>query len=124
MQGFGFLIEAWDMKTKGRNRRRATRRTTAAEREEILREYRESGLSRREFARRRGINPLTFHGWFRKRAAIPGGSGKTAFVRVAVKAGPENGPALSAEYTSGVRIRMEGLSLRQAAELLREVAAC
>ena len=37
-----------------------TRRNTAAEREELIHEYRVSGLSRSEFAQRKGINGLGF----------------------------------------------------------------
>jgi transposase-like protein len=125
MHALGFLVVGWGMKTTSKDRRRASRRTTAAEREQILREYRASGLSRRAFAERRGINLLTFHSWFRKREPKPRtGKASTPFVRVAVQAEAEAEVRLIAEYPSGLRIRLEGVDIRRAARLLREVSAC
>ena len=125
MQFPGILVEAWGMKTRSGDGRRASRRRTAAEREELIREYRESGLSRRAFAERLGINLLTFHSWFRQREGkARTGKAATPFVRVSVQAKAEAVVRLIAEYPSGLRIRLEGVDLRQAAELLREVTAC
>ncbi len=77
------------MKTKIRKTEKMARRTTAAEREEILNSYYASKLSRREFALQNGINPLTFHGWFRKRMqrkALPDATNKREkkFVKVSL----------------------------------------
>ena len=113
------------MKAKATKQRRVTRRTTAAEREMLLREYRASGLSRREFAERKGINPLTFHCWFSKRLVTQAGNRPpTKFVKVAVPVAAKSSPAVIAESPSGLRIRIEGLGLHEMASLLREVAAC
>ena len=113
------------MKKKATKRGRVTRRTTAAERETLLREYHASGLSRREFAKRKGINPLTFHGWFSKRLRKRAEDSPSAkFVKVAVPDAAKGSAAVVAETPSGVRLRIEGLGLHEIASLLREVGTC
>jgi len=40
---------------------------TPQKREELLKEYKDSGLSRNEFCAQRNIKITTFYGWFKKR---------------------------------------------------------
>ena len=113
------------MKKKATKRGRVTRRTTAAERETLLQEYEASGLSRREFAERKGINLLTFHCWFSKRLENQAGNRPlTKFVKVALPDAAKRTITVVAESSSGLRIRIEGLGLHEIASLLREVPTC
>ena len=57
------------------------RHLTQAQREKILKAYRDSQLSHREFAARAGIGLSTLHVWLRKAAASPT-TPATAFVQV------------------------------------------
>lgn len=112
------------MKNKSQKPRRVSRRTSAAERERLIAEYKSSGLSRREFAERHGINPLTFNGWFRRslRGGEPPLSG-TGFVKVQLSSGPIKPVDVEADC-GGMTLRICGLEIKQAAKLLREVSSC
>ena len=125
MQGGGIVIEAVVMKTTTSKTGRVVRRTTAAQREALIQEYHASGLGRREFAQRKGINLLTFHCWFSKRLKKPVEKSQSAkFVKVAVPDTPASTIAVVAESPSGLRVRIEGLGIHQVAVLLSEVGAC
>ena len=103
------------------------RRTTAAERAEILNSYYASKLSRREFALQNGINPLTFHGWFRKRMqrkTLPDATKREKkFVKVSLSE-TASAETFTVEVTGSINVRIHGLNIAQAAELLREVYSC
>jgi len=43
------------------------RQYKSQQREELLKEYKASGLGRKEFCEQRGIRLTTFYGWFKKR---------------------------------------------------------
>ena len=121
------LLKAYPMKTKTRKTIKMARRTTAAEREEILKSYYASKLSRREFALQNGIKPLTFHGWFRKsmqRTTSPAVTRREKkFVKVSL---PEtvSTKTFTVEVAGSINVRIHGLNIAETAELLREVYSC
>ncbi|MFC1462442.1 hypothetical protein ACFLQU_02445 [Verrucomicrobiota bacterium] len=116
--------------------RRVVRRCSAADREQLIREYEASGKSRKAFCEERGINLGTFHGWFstlrvagkRRRGKARGAKQKFAEVTVAVDR-PGNAADSEAEIEIGlpngshVWIR-PGKNQEELAELIRGVAGC
>ena len=77
----------------GRGRRRA-RKWTLEEAEEVLSEWKRSGLAGAEFARRRGISEKRLWYWLAKLRRLgvePGGSGKLLPVRVVGGSGVSGG---------------------------------
>jgi transposase-like protein len=84
------------------NRPARARRTTAAERSQLLAAFDRSGLSAAAFARQHELNYTTFCGWRQRRGkadALP------AFVQVELPASPE--PAeLVVEWGAQTRLRL------------------
>jgi transposase-like protein len=113
------------MKNKTNKTDRVTRRTTPAERAKLIREYYASGLSRRDFAVSRGINHLTFHSWFRTKELSHAQNETTGkFVKIELAENAGRRVELVTECTSGVRVHISGLDVREAAVFIREVNAC
>lgn len=87
----------------------------------MMAEYEESGLSRGEFADQKGINRWTFSSWFSKKMQKPKkrqSSVKFAEVSVALPQG--GGIRATLELPKGGVLRIEGLSVRDLAGLIRE----
>jgi len=107
---------------RGRRKRgrRGPHRYGAGDRERLIAEQEQSGLSKIGFCKREGINPHTFYAWRKK----SGRSGAT-FVEVEVhgRAGVDRSAEAEVVLTNGVRVMLrgngEGLS-----ELIRGVAGC
>ena len=113
------------MKSQSKKQSRVTRRSTAAEREELIKEFKASGLGRREFAESKGITPLTFSSWFRRsRKQKRICTVAAEFVRVSLPGGESGEVEIEAEVSSRLRLKIRGLGLLEAASLIREVASC
>jgi len=113
------------MKSQSKKQSRVTRRSTAAEREELIKEFKASGLGRREFAERKGINPLTFSSWFRSPRKQKRSSFRAAeFVRLSLPSTESGKVEIEADVSSRLRLKIRGLGLREAASFIREVASC
>jgi len=113
------------MKSQRRKQSRVTHRSTAAEREKLMEEFKASGLGRREFAERKGINPLTFSSWFRRtRKRHKQASKEAEFIRVSLPASVSGEVEIEADISTGLRLRIKGLSLCEAAGFVREVSSC
>lgn len=107
-------------------RRRVLRRYSAEDRERFIREYEESGLSRRDFCARRGINLTTFHGWFHMKPRDNG-----------ARVNPPSPPFAEVKLAGGVSVPIEVLlsngvrvqirhngSTDLLANLIRKIAGC
>jgi hypothetical protein len=53
--------------------RRVKKRYSAEDREKLIKEFEESGLTRQAFCEGRGLKLTTFHGWFKMRSKEPTG---------------------------------------------------
>ena len=108
------------MKTEEQTRkRRVLVRRSAEDREQLIQEYKTSGMTRREFCAKRKINLQTFHGWFGKRPV----RSSPRFAEVAL---PVSGTApIEIELPKGVCIRLRDPSaLSEVAAFIREVNGC
>lgn len=109
------------MKAQHRRRgRRVLARYSAEDRERLIKEHAASGLTRREFCERHGINLTTFYGWFKAspKATAP------QFMEVALPAGTP-AAAIEIELGTAVRIRLhDGSQLQVVLAALKELGAC
>lgn len=101
------------MKTKPRSDRRGRVLRTAAQRQELVREWRAAGITQAEFCVRHGIHPTTFSTWCR--AAVPKPL-KRDKPRQGVKFAEFKMPAgsvapIEMELPGGVRIRLHDAGL-------------
>ena len=100
------------------NRPARARRTTAAERTQLLTAFARSGLSVAAFARQHALNYTTFCGWRQRQGpadSVP------AFVEVALAAPPE-AAELVVEWGAQARLRIRGLGeIPLAARLLQDL---
>ena len=106
------------------NSARIRRRWTSAQREEILRRYRQSPLTHKGFAAQVGVGVSTLHAW-RRQAAETKSAGEAAFVAVPnlLPAGPA-APTYRLEWPSGVRLEVcAGFAAVELAALLRLLPA-
>lgn len=101
-------------------RRRVRARYSAADRERWVREQAESGLTKKAFCERAGINLGTFHSW---RAPAGPVKRQPAFAEVEVTSGLQ--AAVELLLPNGVRVglRHQGRAADLAA-LIREVGGC
>ena len=99
--------------------RRVLRRRNAQEREQLVEEFKVSGMSQAAFCEERGIHLATFKSWFYKKQA----SRETHFAEVTVTM-PDAGP-VEVVFPSGVRanIRQAG-SRTELIGLIRGLAGC
>jgi transposase-like protein len=97
-------------KRDGRGRRIAT----TEEREALVAQYRESGLTQKAFAEREGIKFSTFTSWVqgRRHAGKPGR--KVRFTQACL---PGQGAGLAVQLPNGIIVR--GASATEVAELVR-----
>ena len=51
--------------------RRVVRRYNAQDREQLIKDYEDSGQTRQAFCEERGLKLSTFHGWFKKERKAP-----------------------------------------------------
>jgi len=98
--------------------RRFLRRYTVEEREQLIREQAESGMTKKAFCKERGIHVSTFHGW-RKDKQEAGGLQQLAEVEVVHKAAPVE-LVLPGGRRLGIYIHDEASVVR----LIRGVMAC
>jgi hypothetical protein len=79
---------------------------SAVEWQEILAQYRQSGMGMREFCEQEGLTLRTFEEWYRRlRRSEPS---KGCFVEVK-PVSPGTGPwAVEVEFPNGVRLRVRG----------------
>jgi transposase-like protein len=104
--------------TKTRRGRRLTR-YSAEDRERLIREQAESGLTKKAFCERHGINRGTFLGWRRYKTAVK----KPVFAKVAVVA-PQPA-AVEVLLPNGVRIGIRHQGKQdELVSLVRGVAGC
>lgn len=97
--------------------RRVVRRYTAEDRERLIREQAESGMTQKAFCEERGINVSTFH-WWRKekrKVTVP----KLAEVAVKRKAAP-----VEIELPGGRRFGLYINDQESVARLIRGVLTC
>jgi hypothetical protein len=108
------------MKAKqSKERRRVPAQYTAADRERLIQEHARSGLTKKVFCAKRGINLTTFHGWFKRRNK----SGPARFAEVKLPVGMA--APIEIELPRGVHIRIRDTGrLRDVVEFVREVAGC
>ena len=106
----------------GAKRDRRGRRILPAERiDELVKEYRASGLTQAAFARREGLKYPTFAGWVtarRSQAGHSSGGSAVRFAQLQLPAGPTVVPAeLSVSLPDGLVVR--GSEVRTLAALVR-----
>jgi len=108
------------MKAKqSKERRRVPAQYTAADREQLIQEHARSGLTKKAFCAKRGINLTTFHGWFKRRNK----SGPARFAEVKLPVGMA--APIEIELPKGICIRIrDAARLRDVVEFIREVAGC
>lgn len=102
--------------------RRAIQRHSAEERERLIEEYEASGLTRGDFADQKGINRWTFSSWFSKKMQKPKKrKSSVKFVEASVAPQPRSGGIQArVELPKGVVLRIDGLSVKDLAGLIRE----
>jgi len=101
----------------GAQNRRVVRRRNAEDREQLIDEFKASGLTQRAFADRVGVHPATLSQWVRKASVTQEG-----FTELSV---PISAPApIEVDLPNGVRIRVRTTGdVSRTAELIRAVAA-
>lgn len=98
------------MKTRRSEETRGVRRTQA-QRAQVLREYRTSGLTQAEFARQAGINLGTLRGWIYQRP-VPGGEAPGPFAPVRlvgdgrVRSDPPARGGVTVRWPQGIEVEM------------------
>jgi len=107
------------MKNERATGRRVRGRTSAADRERLVAEFRASGLSRQAFAQQHGIHLTTFHGWLQRRVLRKA----TGFAEVQVA--PWSQAAIELLLPNGTRIGIRHQGKREElVALIRGVAGC
>lgn len=101
-------------------RRRVLRRYNAEDRERLIREQAQSGLTKVAFCRRQGLSLMTFYGWSRKRRAI---QRRPRFAEVELSGCTQ--AAVEVLLPNGARIGIRHQGQREAlVALVRGVAGC
>ncbi len=93
---------------------------SADERQELMEEFRSSGLTQADFCRQWEINPTTFSGWLRADRQQPE---PVEFCEVQMSAAI-TGQAIVVELPGGVQVKVPGELGGSFSQTLREVAAC
>ena len=106
--------------------KRRVRRRSAADRERLIEEFQSSGLTKKAFCEKRGINVGTFQGWFQRDRKDGGGSRKgrggseSVFTELLVS-GPGEAP-VEILLPNGARVCIRPLGkAAELAELIRGV---
>lgn len=109
------------MKARGvARRRRVLRRYSAEDRERLMREQAQSGLTKKGFCAQHGISLGTFHGWSKPRRSLPH---RSAFAEVEVAAHMQ--AAVEVLLPNGARVGIRHQGRRDdLVALVRGVAGC
>lgn len=102
------------------NSSRVRKHLTPAQRERVLRSYRRSQLTQREFAAQAGIGVSTLLAWLRKESA-GAGSGRSTFMAVPnLLSGAPAPPAYRLQWPGGLSLEVRsGFSTGELAALLQ-----
>jgi len=111
------------MKTKrSARRRRVLTRYSAQDRERLIREQADSGLTKKAFCSQRGVNLGTFHGWSRPGR---GAQAKPVFAQVDVIPPAQASAAVEVLLPNGARVGIRHQGKRdELVALVRGVAGC
>ena len=101
-------------------RRRVLTRYSAQDRERLIKEQAQSGLTQKTYCAQQGVNLGTFHGWRKKRRVA---EGKPAFAEVELSADTQAGVEVLFPTGARVGIRHQG-QRDELVALIRGVAGC
>ena len=102
--------------------RRVPTRYSAEDRERLIREQAQSGLTKKAFCEQQGVNLGTFHGWPKSGHRV---RKKPAFAEVAVCSSPSLEAAVEVLLPNGARIGIRHQGKRdELVALVRGVAGC
>ena len=103
-------------------RKRGTR--TEAEVEEVLGNYRKSGLKVSEYARRSGVSAPSLYGWLRVRRARATNAAAKGFASVVLASGEHEGGMVTLRTATGWQVEVSGMGASYVAVLFKELISC